>query len=143
MKTFITCLALLLAIAGCDNSPTGNVLPTVPASGTLTLNGVPLDYYRVLFSPQDGRPAMATTDAEGRFTLGTNDVGDGAMVGMHRVTVSYVGPPSNDPNEGITVFTTPPPSKHKVPPKFTSTATSDLMVEVPASGSDALVVNLK
>lgn len=41
----------ILVIAGCGPAPpTGEILETVDASGTLTLNGEPLEFYQVAFS---------------------------------------------------------------------------------------------
>ena len=91
---------------------------------------------------KDSRPAMGVTDAEGRFTLGTNKPGDGAVAGSHKVAVTWVGPPSTNPNEGMTEFTSPPPPKVKLDPKYSDPETSGLVLEVPESGSAELKVEL-
>jgi hypothetical protein len=134
---------LSLGLLGCAPAqPTGDVIDTVPASGVLTHKGAPIEFYQVLFFPKDSRPAMGVTDAEGRFTLGTNEPGDGAVAGSHKVAVTWVGPPSTNPNEGMTEFTSPPPPKVKLDPKYSDPETSGLMLEVPESGSAELKVEL-
>ena len=53
------------------------------------LDGKPIAGAAVLFSPvAGGVPGRATTVADGSFTLSTFGVGDGAMVGLHRVGIS-------------------------------------------------------
>ena len=75
---------LLLALAGC-----GKPSRSVPAGGRVLLDGQPIAGAAVLFSPvAGGVPGRATTAEDGSFTLSTFDVGDGAMVGLHRVGIS-------------------------------------------------------
>lgn len=132
-----------MLLVGCDSNPTGDIVDTVPASGTLTFNGVPLEYYQVAFFPDNNRPAVGITDADGKFTLGTNGENDGAVVGMHRVAVTYVGKPSDNPDEGIMEFTPPPPPKHKIPGKYNAAETSGIMLEIPSDGTSDLALDLK
>lgn len=132
-------------IAGCGGSsgPVAETVPVVTAAGTLTFQGKPLEHYQVMLFPQDGRPAAGMVDAAGKFVLGTNEPGDGAPAGSHRLAVTWVGPPSTDPGQGIMEFTPPPPPKIKIPDKYTNPETSGITVEVPESGSDAIVIELK
>lgn len=84
----MACLALL----GCsDKSPK---LGTVPASGTVTYKGQPLDGAAVAFISTDtatGKNANAVTDSQGRFVLQTYAGGTtqakGAMPGDYVVTI--------------------------------------------------------
>ena len=134
---------LLLCFMGCAPAqPTGDVIDTVPASGILTHKGAPLEFYRVSFFPKENRPAMGETNAEGKFTLGTNKPGDGAVVGSHKVAITWIGPPSTNPNEGMTEFTSPPPPKVKLDPKYSDPETSGLVLEIPDGGSAELKVDL-
>lgn len=130
-------------VSGCSSSE--YVAPseaTVPAAGVITYLGKPLDFYRVSFIPEGKRSAAAITDAEGRFTLGTNAEGDGAVVGHHIVTVEYVGPPSNE-EPGKETFAPPPAAATTVPAKFTSTETSGVSIEIPEPGNTNLEINLE
>ena len=140
---YLACLGLLILPACSPSQPTGDVMATVSASGKLTLNGAPLEFYQVLFFPTDGRPAAGITGADGKFVLGTNGTDDGAMVGTHKVAVNWVGPPSTDPNEGMTEFTSPPPPTVEIDPKYSNPETSGIVIEVPASGSEELKVDLQ
>ena len=136
-------LVVFLCIPGCGSSqPVGDIVPTVDGSGVLTLKGAPLEFYQVSFFPKDGRPAMGVTDAAGKFTLGTNKPNDGAVAGSHKVAVTWVGPPSTDPNEGIMEFSAPPPPPIKIDPKYGNPETSGLVLEIPESGSEELKVEL-
>jgi hypothetical protein len=144
MSVRVLIVGAILGIAGCGTAqPTGEILETVDASGTLTLNGEPLEFYQVAFFPTDNRPAMGISDSTGKFSLGTNKPGDGAIVGPHKVAVTWVGPPSTDPNEGIMEFTSPPPPTVEIDPKYSNPETSGLVIEVPATGSSELNIRLE
>lgn len=76
-----------LACTGCGS---GGPTP-VPVTGTVTLDGKPVEGATVTFSPQfDGQPAMGTTDKEGKFSLSTRPLGEGALPGKHLVSVRKV-----------------------------------------------------
>lgn len=94
----IACLGLL-GLVGCS----GGVpkLGTVPAGGTVTYKGQPLDGAEVAFVSTDkdaGKHANATTDSQGRFVLRTYAGGDkqasGAMPGDYIVTIQKREAPS-------------------------------------------------
>lgn len=135
---------LIASLIGCAAQPTGDVLPTVRVSGTLTYKGNPLEYHQVTFAPNDGqRPAAGISDENGKFTLGTNSPGDGAITGTHNVSVIYVGPPNDDPEFGINEFYSPPPPKVKIPRKYADPKRSGITIEVPAGGLSDVAVELK
>lgn len=85
--------ALLTVFAvGCG----GGAFQTVPVDGLLTCEGKPVANVLVTFTPKGGegvdpnnpgKSAVGKTDAEGRFTLTTYKIGDGAIVGQHTVRV--------------------------------------------------------
>ena len=89
-----TCLvaaaAALVPLAGCG----GPVL--VPLKGRVTCNGKPVADAALIFSPipksesdrESAKAAAAGTDADGRFEVSTYKVGDGAIVGKHRVAIT-------------------------------------------------------
>ncbi len=136
-------LGLLPLAAGCNNMPTGDIVPTVPAGGVVTFQGKPLEHYQVLLQAEDQRPASGMTDADGNFVLGTNGKGDGAPVGMHKVAVRYVGPPDFDPESGGMEFKPMPPPKVKIPAKYSSIESSGLTVEVPSDGNIEIDLKLQ
>lgn len=138
-------LAGLIFLCGCgSDQPTGDRIATVTASGILTLDGKPLEYYQVLFFPPGGeRPAAGTADAQGKFVLGTNEPEDGAVVGSHKVAINWLGPPSADPNEGIMEFSEPPAPTIRIDPRYSDPETSGLVVEIPAGGTNEIRIDLK
>jgi len=69
---------------GCGSDGLG----TAPVSGTVTLDGEPVEGAGVMFNPvKPGPIAIGTTDAAGRFVLATGKL-PGAMLGEHRITLS-------------------------------------------------------
>lgn len=81
--------------------------PTSPVSGTVTLDGKPVEGATVTFVPNDSklRPAAGVTDSSGKYTLTSFRSGDGAMPGEYKVTVSKffseAGPsPYDNPDAG-------------------------------------------
>ena len=90
-------LAGLLVFPGCAGNPLG----AVKVTGTVTLDGTPVEGVSVSFTPtgSEGRESYGVTDAQGRFVLtvpGT-ETGSGAIPGEYRVTFSK----ESDVLEGI------------------------------------------
>lgn len=142
-------LAIVLPGCGDNPGPSAAIEAVVPASGTLTFQGRPLENFQVILTPTDGRRSAAgITNAEGKFTLGTNDEADGAPPGTHTVSVVWVGPlPSGADKAGQEVVVEDPnllpqPSV-RIPERYASIATSGLTQEIPAEGTDSLKIELK
>lgn len=93
-------LATAMVVRSCLSG--ANPPRTVPVAGTLRYRGSPVADADVAFIAAGApRYGIARTDAEGRFTLGTFNPGDGAVVGVHRVTVSTTrGLPPPPPGVG-------------------------------------------
>jgi hypothetical protein len=146
-------LVLAGFIVGCGGDsaapravPVSNV---VPVSGTLTYQGKALANFQVTFNPKEGggHSASGRTDAAGKFSLGTNQPGDGAAVGTYIVTVGYVGSES-EVEDTVTAMPIDDPKKMPQPPvqipkAYSSTETSKLIQEVAASGLPDLKIDLK
>ena len=145
MSGLLLCVGFL---AGCSSQYEyrSETIATVPVSGTLTFKGQPLEYYQVIFFPSDGvRVAAGITDANGKFTLGTNDGGDGAASGSCKVAVNFVGPPSTDAGGNEQIIDDPsklPKPKVKIPAKYNDPEKSGLIQEVPAAGLTDLKIDL-
>src|SRR5262249_48096067 len=95
-------------------------------SGRVTYKGEPVPNGAITFLPDEsGPPATGTIGPDGTYTLVTPDVGDGAVLGKHKVMITAlrVGPArgaeAKDPR--------PPPI---IPPRFGNTSTSGLPAEV-------------
>jgi hypothetical protein len=85
MKVVASCL-LLIALMGATGCGDGRP-QRVPVSGTVLIDGAPLSYGFVTFVPATGRSASGQLDAQGRFTLGSYEPGDGVLPGPQRVSV--------------------------------------------------------
>lgn len=139
---------LLLPIIGCGNSNRGP--RTVPASGILTLDGVPVEGAAVAFVQQDqGKHfAQGYTDAEGKFSLNAFEYKTGAVPGEYMVSIQKTvvevakAQPGSEESEhegegegaGETV-------RNVLPPRYT-TPTKDFMFTVPEDGTDSLKIEL-
>jgi hypothetical protein len=77
------CATLVL---GCSKGPG---VQTYPVSGTVKYKGAPVAGVQVAFtSPSQAKPAVGTTDAQGKFQLTTFAPNDGAPAGSYTVTVA-------------------------------------------------------
>lgn len=114
-------LSLSTSLPGCggDSSrpPAGAV---VPVKGVVTYKGKPLTKGTVRFEPDAGREAQGDIGPDGSFALTTFAQHDGAVRGVHRVTVT--GLPRN-----------------VLPVKFHSAGSSPVEVEVTADKTDYAV----
>ena len=81
-------LAGALAATGC-----GGGLSFAVVEGTVKVNGQPVDKIQVEFWPAgDGPRSIGVTDANGRYTLASDDGSKpGAVVGRHKVVLRDVG----------------------------------------------------
>ena len=83
-RLILSCL-LSIAASGCsqDDRPA-----LAPVSGSVTLDGQPLERAAVLFRPTEGRASRGLTDAEGRFELTYLRDIKGAILGSHQVSIT-------------------------------------------------------
>jgi hypothetical protein len=125
IQAFGGAVALLLSAAllvGCSG---GDGFKTAKVHGQVVCQGQPVGGVAIVFTPvvdsanttMTGKGANGNADESGRFTLSTYKMGDGAIVGKHRVSVS-----TEDPNK---------PLPGKVPP--------DYIVEVKAGSNDVTI----
>ena len=130
----VCCLAAgLLSIAGCMGG-TDESKP-VPTSGVVTLEGAPVEGAYVLFVPESGPQASATTDAEGGFELTTTKEKDGVVPGPCRIAIQKRAP--IDPKDP---YVTP---KSLIPEKYGSIKDSGLSETVADSGENFFSFDLK
>ncbi|MEX1039242.1 MAG: carboxypeptidase-like regulatory domain-containing protein [Pirellulaceae bacterium] len=89
MKRYLCGMAwgvVALGLIGCGGDPT-----VAKVSGTVTLDGEPVEGASVIFSPiGGGRPATGQTDSQGNFQLSTYGSADGALIAEHQVSVVKV-----------------------------------------------------
>jgi hypothetical protein len=102
-----------------------------PVSGKVTLNGEALANAFITFTPMgssgtDEPPAVSSskTNAQGEYTLEAKDGVKGALVGKHKVTISYIpdyGDARRDPK-------VPRPEGEQVPKKYNTESTLEIDV---------------
>jgi len=135
----IACLILVPLLVGCGGDTGGADRPeTVPVTGSVTYNGQPVEGATVTFvaGASEGRGALGTTDASGKFQLTTFEAGDGAIPGSYKVTVAKTtgdsGPMTQE--DGVVVPPTggPPTTevKDELPVKYKDASTSGLTADV-------------
>jgi len=82
----------LLLFCGCSSNQNTSVVPIVPVKGTIIYRGKPLTKGQIMFEPVDaGRDAYGTIGPDGTFVMSTFKQGDGAVRGVHKVSVTGVG----------------------------------------------------
>ena len=82
----IALLIIFTVVVGCSGKEWP---PTNKTTGTVTLDGQPLEGATVSFFPKgDFSPANGKTDSAGRFEMTTFNSNDGAMTGSFDVTVA-------------------------------------------------------
>lgn len=113
--------SILLATVGCSgtSSEHGHV------TGTLTINGSPVQDAVVTFAPAEGgRSAMAVTQTDGTYELNYTPGVKGAKLGMNSVRITtYIAPELDDNNRVVN-----PGTPERLPPKYS--AGQELTVEV-------------
>jgi hypothetical protein len=118
--------ACVIAVSGCGGGRT-----THPVSGKVALaDGQPLAGARVVFDSVDkGVSAQGYTDEAGQYRLTTEEDGDGAVPGEHRVIV-MPPPRAIGTGEGENVKIATAPARPVVPKKLQRYETSGLTFEV-------------
>jgi len=140
--------AVPLALAGCNFSDKPS---TYPVRGNVVYKGVPVAGASIAFMGS-GAPRAATgkTDESGSFQLTTFQPNDGAVPGMHEVTIKKytTDPPpmptpeeaEKDPSSGdrytAAMVKWTESAKLAVPKKYTDRATTDLHYEVKEGEND-------
>jgi len=145
LSALLGCCIASLSLAGCSGEDNGVL---VPVSGTVTYKGAPLTKGEINFIPEQAaaRGARGTIGEDGRFTLSSYGVDDGAHPGKYKVTIISRGDDL------------PIPAKKKgkmmeedmqgtgkllIPSKYTMPMTSNLSAEVVDGGSNDIKFDLK
>jgi hypothetical protein len=80
---------LLAGLVGCSN----NGLTLAKVRGTVTYKGQPLTAGEILFIPDEskgttGPQALGSIGSDGSYMMSTEESGDGAIVGVHKVSIT-------------------------------------------------------
>jgi hypothetical protein len=149
---FLPAIVMALVIPTCLIGCGGSERPSlVKATGTVTLDGKPLEGAIVGFQPVTDakakyqRPSSAVTDAAGKFQLGTYGKDDGVPVGKYKVGVQkreLVGELPQDYNsENPNAYNLS--YKWITPRSAADPAASGLEINVTSSGLSPAVIELK
>ncbi|TVP97351.1 MAG: hypothetical protein EA381_15060 [Planctomycetaceae bacterium] len=132
------CLSALVLVSGCGG-PSAE-FPTVPVSITVTYKGSPLEGANISMvnNTTHSKPVVAIgrTDAQGVAKMSTPNSGDGAVKGIHLVTINKYSTTETAPAADIESDDYDPDSasnvaapKSLIPVKYTS-LNSGLTIEV-------------
>lgn len=136
-------MLLIIAVIGCGGDP--NAPDLHPISGTVTMDGKPLDGATVFFRPSGvtkGNGSFGKTDASGKYTLRADRGGEGAVEGTYDVMISREvnsdGTPVSDvvadPNAAAAVDGG---IRESVPAAYSNYQRPTLNATVPAGGTTA------
>jgi hypothetical protein len=151
--SWLSLAVLVSGLAGCGGET--KVLPkTVPASGSVTLNGSPVEGATVTLQPKaetaGAKPATGVSDASGNFSLTTfvsgADQAQGALPGDYSVTVTKVTSAAMTPEDMTKAMQSGKkiaPPKNLLPEKYSSAAKSGLTAAVGPEGNTALKFELQ
>ena len=130
--TLVLTVTLAAVVAGCSGDP--DAIAAVPAEGTVTLKGKPLESGTIQLYPDKGRSASGSI-VDGKFTLTTYEANDGAVPGMHKVVVTAY-------KEVKPKGATEPEQKLITPEKYSNPDASTLTIEIPTGGKKDLDIKL-
>ncbi|MES2790259.1 MAG: hypothetical protein V4719_11660 [Planctomycetota bacterium] len=148
MKRSITGVLIALFgfnLAGCG--PTTGIDGSVPVTGTVQIDGAPLEEGTVGFTPADAKAGQSATGQikDGKFTMMTTASSPGVIAGEYTVRITSLDlgtaqalPPGVPPNPNAP----PPEVMSLIPKKYGDTKTSGLKASV-KSGMEPLSFNLE
>lgn len=124
----------LVMVAGCGGSGDPDDVAPVPAAGSVTYKGKPVDHGQVVFQPEKGRPARGEIEG-GQFTMSTVREGDGAAPGKQHIAVIVTA--ETKVKGGDTDVT------YLVPEKYASPDSSGIEIDLPKGGSRSIQIELQ
>ncbi len=130
VASLVATACLAVCLTGC-----GERMEVANVTGTVTLNGKPLELVQIEFWPTNGPRSLGKTDAEGKFTLkldGQNPQA-GAVPGKHKVALRDTWPSKDDYlNDGGEWVDMSNGRKSRIHSKYYDPPTSPLSVDVEA-----------
>ena len=136
----VACLGLL-CLSGCagGDSNVGQV------TGTVTIDGEPINYASVTFMPTEGRASVGLTDSQGVYTLNYVIGQKGALIGEHKVyvTTKVVKEGSYGENSGGTKDPVRKQGRKELLPKKYCDRTASELTATVEKGSNTIDFDLK
>jgi hypothetical protein len=130
-------LVALTLIAGCG-AP-GIDVKLAPVTGAVTKDGKPLTDVKVILESKD--PAskapmlFGLTNAEGKYEIQTSSGEKGAPAGLYKVYLAETKAPAEFDYSSANKGGGPPKSTSLIPANYQSPATTELSVDVTATGA--------
>lgn len=125
-------LTTMMAVIGCGGDP--DAIAPVPAAGTVSYKGQPIETGTIQFHPAKGRPASGAIK-NGQFTLTTDEPDDGVAPGPNQVGVTATKQvPSKTGGE--------PEEVYVIPVEYATPGTSGVTVEIPPEGKKDIQIEL-
>jgi hypothetical protein len=133
-------LPFCLLIAGCSEAP-----KIAKVSGTITMNGKPLQYIDIDFFPDVGPNARGRTDEFGKYELRTMDEAYefGAAIGHNKVTLKDSWPSRNDKmTESGEIIDNSKGEKSRISNKYYDVSTTQLSFDVKAGEDNVFDISV-
>jgi len=143
LAVVFSCTLVLLCGCGGEDKWKKNRPKTVPASGTITLNGKPLVDAQVVLVPTTGTTGCSgKSDEKGAFELAAFAPDPGVVPGSYKVMIVKseipASPDPNAPESNKAIY-----AKLLVPVKYTDPEKSGLTVDIPEAGKKDIKFELK
>ena len=135
-------LAVICAACSSDDAWKKNRPPVYATTGSVIVDGRPMEGVTVMFQPVDeakGKPGTAITDSNGLFSVQTFDPGDGLTEGTHRVSLRKTVMLDKQGNE-VKEIREPGDAKetHLIPKKYQEFKTSGIEVQIKPEDANEL-----
>jgi hypothetical protein len=140
-SSWLICLPLLAALAGCGSSQNADRLPVFPATGKLVYDGRPLAGAYIVLHPKraaGGRAAPrphAQAASDGSFALTSYESNDGAPAGDYTLTVEL----RSLANHGGDVTAGP----NTLPAKYGRAETSPVTIQIAEQTNDLPEIQIR
>ena len=134
----LSILMTVVVVFGCGKK-NPNLPDLVPVTGTVTLDGKPLDGATVYFTPVGdtrGVDAFGKTDSQGRYTLGSRKMGKGTPIGQYKVTIGKTVMLDGSSAEGKATDPDINPRREILPAKYSHPMATILRATIAEGGSE-------
>ena len=137
--TLLACTVFSVAlVSGCNSGP--GLPATVPAEGTVTLDGAPVVDATITFIAEVGTyNASAVTDKEGKFAMKAFEEKKGAVPGAYKVAINKTIVEARSGKQGESDVNL----KQGLPMKYSNFLTSGLTIQLEKAGEKNIKYELR